>query len=71
MADEKKGGGKVKKKKTSVMWKDYAVQGGKLQRKNRFCPKCGAGVFMAAHKGRVACGKCGYTEMVTLTPHKK
>ena len=26
------------------------------------CPKCGPGVFMATHKDRVACGKCGYTE---------
>ena len=26
------------------------------------CPKCGAGVYMATHKDRVSCGKCGYTE---------
>ena len=26
------------------------------------CPKCGPGVFMAVHKDRVSCGKCGYTE---------
>lgn len=30
--------------------------------KNKSCPKCGPGVFMASHKDRVACGKCGYTE---------
>lgn len=30
--------------------------------KNKTCPKCGAGVFMANHKDRDACGKCGYTE---------
>ena len=71
MADEKKGGGKVKKKKTSKTWKDYVVQGTKLERKNRFCPKCGVGFFMALHKNRVHCGKCGYTEMTTTTLHKK
>ncbi|MFA6530856.1 MAG: 30S ribosomal protein S27ae [Candidatus Micrarchaeia archaeon] len=26
------------------------------------CPKCGAGVHLAEHKGRRACGKCGYFE---------
>ncbi|MBR9702685.1 30S ribosomal protein S27ae [Candidatus Woesearchaeota archaeon] len=32
-------------------------------RKNRSCPKCGPGIFMAQHKdGRWACGKCGYME---------
>ena len=33
---------------------------GKLKAKS--CPKCGAGVFMAAHKDRHTCGKCKYTE---------
>lgn len=30
--------------------------------KNKSCPKCGPGVFMANHKDRLSCGKCGYTE---------
>ena len=30
---------------------------------NQICPRCGEGVFMADHGDRVACGKCGYTEM--------
>ena len=34
----------------------------KIERKNRYCSKCGPGIFMAAHKDRVSCGKCGYTE---------
>ncbi len=33
-----------------------------LKRKNTFCPKCGPGIFLAAHKDRVQCGKCGYME---------
>jgi small subunit ribosomal protein S27Ae len=34
---------------------------GKIQRLRRDCPKCGAGVFMAQHADRQACGKCGLT----------
>lgn len=26
------------------------------------CPKCGAGVRLAEHKDRRACGRCGYFE---------
>lgn len=40
----------------------YNVSEGKIERKGKFCPKCGPGVFMAQHKDRTSCGKCGYTE---------
>jgi small subunit ribosomal protein S27Ae len=40
----------------------YEVSGGNVKRKVNFCPKCGPGVFMAEHKDRISCGKCGYTE---------
>lgn len=40
----------------------YQVEGGKLVRARKACPKCGPGVFLAQHKDRVACGSCGYTE---------
>ena len=46
---------------TSKVWQNYDVKG-EFKRKNVSCPKCGAGVFMAAHKNRKTCGKCGYTE---------
>ena len=38
-------------------------ENGKINRLRRECPaeKCGAGVFMAAHKDRQYCGKCGKT----------
>ena len=50
-------------KKASLSKKDaYEVSGDKLTRKRPVCPKCGPGVFMATHKDRVSCGKCGYTE---------
>jgi small subunit ribosomal protein S27Ae len=44
------------------MLKNYEVKDGKLVRNRKWCPKCGDGVFMAEHKDRVSCGKCGYTE---------
>lgn len=62
MADDKKGA-KVKKGKSFQVHKLYQVSGDKVQRKNRSCPKCGAGVFLAEHKDRASCGKCHYTEM--------
>ena len=43
-------------------WKQYEVQGDKIERKKRACPRCGDGVFMADHKDRYSCGKCTYTE---------
>ena len=49
----------VKKISKSTM---YDVSSGVLKRKNKFCPKCGPGVFLAEHKERSACGKCGYME---------
>ncbi len=45
-------------KKPMQIWKIY--EQGKA--KNPECPKCGKGVFMAVHKDRKVCGKCGYTE---------
>ncbi len=51
-----------KPKKPNQVWKLYDAKD-KLSRKNAHCPKCGPGTFMAAHKGRESCGKCGYTEM--------
>jgi len=56
MADKKKAKASVTKGSS------YSVSDGKVERKKPVCPKCGPGVFMAAHKDRVSCGKCGYTE---------
>lgn len=51
-----------KARKPTQVWKVYDAKGASL-RKNQACPKCGPGVFLARHKDRVNCGKCGYTEM--------
>lgn len=41
----------------------YKVEGGKVVRSRRPCPKDGPGVFLAEHADRFSCGKCGYTEL--------
>ena len=64
MAEKKEGGAAKKDKSSSRLYKNYEIQGGALKRKNQFCPKCGEGIFLAAHKDRKSCGKCNYTEFV-------
>ncbi len=44
------------------MVEEKGKAGLKLHRKRKVCPRCGAGVFLAEHKDRYSCGKCGYTE---------
>lgn len=58
MAADKKAAATKEKKPAYSISKSY--ENGKS--KNKTCPKCGPGVFMASHKDRNACGKCGYTE---------
>ncbi|MDD5331932.1 MAG: 30S ribosomal protein S27ae [Candidatus Nanoarchaeia archaeon] len=48
---------KVKNKKPSKVWTKY-----KDGKKERSCPRCGPGVFLAKHKDRLYCGSCHYTE---------
>jgi ubiquitin-small subunit ribosomal protein S27Ae len=52
---------KPKNKATSKKYSKYEVKDNILIRKPT-CPKCGAGVFLADHKDRLYCGKCGYVE---------
>ena len=53
---------KKRVRKPTQIWKAYKVNGQKLDRNNKSCPKCGPGNFMANHKNRSSCGRCGYTE---------
>ncbi len=72
MAEEIESEGKKKPKKEGKRTKKahrkmkkssyYSFSAEKIERKKRFCPKCGPGTFMAEHKNRFACGKCAYTE---------
>jgi small subunit ribosomal protein S27Ae len=47
------------------------VQGDKVTRSKRDCPRCGKGTFMAEHKDRFTCGKCGFTEFTHKEQGKK
>ncbi|HEY6535002.1 MAG TPA: 30S ribosomal protein S27ae [Candidatus Nitrosocosmicus sp.] len=49
--------------------KYYKIEGDKIERLKRECPRCGKGIFMADNKDRFTCGKCGYTEF--KKDHKK
>ena len=56
---------KMKHQKVKIN-KLYEIKDGKIVRKNRVCPRCGDGVFMASHKEpdgktRYYCGKCKMT----------
>jgi len=56
-AKKQKGGKRLQQK-----WRAYTISGDTLKRNLRSCPKCGEGVWLAVHKDRQSCGKCGYTE---------
>lgn len=59
---ERKGKKPPRKRKRTKKSEQYEIKEGKADRKKNPCPKCGAGVFMAEHKDRTTCGKCGYTK---------
>jgi ubiquitin-small subunit ribosomal protein S27Ae len=65
MATKSEGASKDKKgkkeHKNKLVSKKYSLYNG-TTKKNKFCPRCGPGVFLASHDNRVHCGKCGYTE---------
>lgn len=61
MAEDKKGKKPHKNKPTSKKSGHYKISGDKVTR-DRNCPRCGAGIFLAQHNNRLHCGKCGYTE---------
>ena len=46
----------------------FKVEGDKITRLRRNCPKCGDGIFLAEHKDRLSCGACGYTEFKGKKP---
>ena len=52
----------VKKRSPKGIWTLFEKKGDKIERKNKSCPKCGTGFFMAPHENRNTCGGCGYTE---------
>ncbi len=58
MAKKQKPENTSKHKKIQI-WKFYKVEGGKLTRLNKTCPRCRK--FLAKARDREFCGGCGYT----------
>ncbi|MBD3248600.1 30S ribosomal protein S27ae [Candidatus Woesearchaeota archaeon] len=65
MADQKEQPKPETRKSAVKIHELYEVKGDTVERKNKSCPKCGKGTFLAKHKNRLTCGKCGYSEMQT------
>lgn len=61
----KKGKKERKPRISSKRWEKYSIEGESIKRANRFCPRCGPGIFLAVSKGRLFCGKCHYTEFLS------
>lgn len=60
----KKGKKAHKNKPTSKKYSKYKIDGDKVTRE-KFCPRCGPGVFLMKTKGRSYCGKCHYAEFIS------
>ena len=71
MAEKKKEKADGAPRNVEVFGKLYKREGNRIVRQKRDCPKCGPGTFMAQHKDRVSCGKCGYTEFKREAAPKK
>jgi ribosomal protein S27AE len=50
-----------KKHSSPKVYRFYEPRGSELIRNHKSCPRCGPGTFMAHHKDRDYCGRCGYT----------
>lgn len=59
----RKGKRQRKNKKQSKKWEKYTIENDKTTREKN-CPRCGPGIFLAKHKGRLYCGRCHYTEFI-------
>jgi ubiquitin-small subunit ribosomal protein S27Ae len=57
--------------KNVSVYKFYKIEGDKVIRTKKDCPRCGKGVFMAEHQDRLSCGKCGFTEFTKKDSAKK
>lgn len=58
----KKGKKPHKNKPTSKKYTKYKIEGDKVVKNAKFCPRCGPGVFLMDSKGRKYCGRCHYSE---------
>lgn len=49
-----------KNKPTSKKYKFYKIDGDTIKRE-KYCPRCGPGIFLMKAENRFYCGKCHYT----------
>ena len=59
---------KGRKHESIKIWQKYEIKGEAISRKNKFCPRCGDGVWLSKQKNRLYCGKCGYTIFGSVKP---
>ena len=59
---KKTGKKKPKNNATSKKYSKYKVEGDKVTKTAKFCPRCGPGVFLSDSQARLYCGKCHYAE---------
>lgn len=62
---------KTKPKKSVKPHTLYEISGSTIKRKNKSCPKCGKGYYLAKHASRITCGHCGYTEFESKSSKSK
>lgn len=67
----KKGKKKRKNSKPSKRWEKYKIEGDKIVRTTKFCPRCGPGYFLSRHGNRLYCGHCHYTTFIKKEETKK
>ena len=51
-------------KPSPKVWKYYKINGSTIVKLKKECPRCGKGFFLAEHKNRYTCGKCGDTHFI-------
>lgn len=66
----KKGKKPHKNKPTSKKYTKYKIEGDKITHE-RFCPRCGPGIFLMKSQGRLYCGKCHYSEFESKKSEEK
>jgi len=66
----KKGKKPHKNKPTSKKYTKYKIDGDSIKRE-RFCPRCGPGIFLMNAKDRFYCGKCHYSEFLSKKSEEK
>ncbi len=67
----KKGKKPHKNKPTSKKYTKYKIESDGSLKKERFCPRCGPGIFLTNSQKRRYCGKCHYSEFESKNSPKK